>query len=168
MKGTILIVDDEEKIIRSINRMLMDDNFRLINATSGEDALPMFQDHSVDLVISDHKMPGMNGIDFLEIIHTEYPDVLTILMTAYADIEMAVSAVNEAGIYKFILKPWKTEEFRTIIQRAMKQKNILAAQNSTKHKVSIRDAMLRKLEREHPGITKVNRDENGCVLFPQH
>lgn len=165
MNDTILIVDDEPHIIRSIRRMLMEERFRMLSAGSGDDALDIMQDQAVDLVISDHKMPGMSGVELLSIIHAEYPDTLTILMTAHADIPTAVAAVNEAGIYKFILKPWDEETFHSTICRAMHLKGKLARRTSVTHQVGLRDAMLEKLEREYPGITRVDKDERGYVMF---
>ncbi|MEA3361119.1 MAG: response regulator [Thermodesulfobacteriota bacterium] len=159
-KGTILIVDDEENIIKSITRTLMEDGYAIFNAKSGEEGLQKLHIREVDLVISDQKMPGMSGINFLKKVQIDYPDILTIMLTAYGDIETAIDAINEAGIYKFILKPWNETDLRLTVKRALELRQLVMEKYSLLYQVKKRDAILRDLEKKYPGITKVERDED--------
>ena len=163
-KHTILIVDDEEMVIKTIERTLLDENCILLTALSGQEGLAKLANHEVSMVISDQKMPGMSGLEFLDRVKTEYPDILTIMLTAYADIEVAVKAINEIGIYKFILKPFDVEVFKITIKRALESLHLVKECKRLMQQVQNHEAILRNLEKQHPGITRVEKDEYGNVL----
>jgi two-component system, probable response regulator PhcQ len=161
---TILIVDDDENILKSIKRTLMDDNYNILTAMSGQEGLAKLKKHDVSLVVSDQKMPGMSGLEFLEKIKIDYPEILTIMLTSHADIEITIKAINEAGVYKFILKPWDEANFRMTIRRAIETRQLIKERDSLLQKVQTHETILRDLEKKQPGITKVERDEHGYVL----
>jgi len=158
---TILIVDDEEKIVKSLTRILMDDGYTILGALSGEEGLSKLKNHEVELVISDQKMPGMSGLEFLKKVQLDYPHILTIMLTAHGDLETAMEAINEAGVYKFILKPWNEADLRLTIRRALELREVVMERDSLLDQVKKQDATLRELEKKHPGITNVERDEHG-------
>jgi two-component system, probable response regulator PhcQ len=162
---TVLIVDDEEMMLKSIYRALRDEDYQILTAQSGEKGLTILKDHDVHLVISDHKMPGMNGIDFLKYVKRDYPHTLTIMMTGNAEIEIAMNAINEAGVYKFILKPWDDNNLKVTIRRALETLELIWERDSLLEEVKTRDAILQSLEKQHPGISTVERDENGYIIL---
>jgi two-component system, probable response regulator PhcQ len=163
-KHAILIVDDEEMILKSIYRTLRNEDYQILTAINGEKGLAVLKDHDVHLVISDQNMPGMNGIDFLKQIKRDYPQILTIMLTGNAEIEIAMNAINEAGVYKFILKPWNDNSLKITIRRALETLELIRERDSLLEKVKTRDAILQDLEKQHPGISKVDRDENGYII----
>jgi two-component system probable response regulator PhcQ len=163
-KHTILIVDDEQMILKSICRVLRNEDYRILTATNGEKGLAILKDHDVHLVVSDQRMPGMNGIDFLKDIKREYPQILTIMLTGNAEIEIAMNAINEAGVYKFILKPWDDNNLKVTIRRALETLELIWERDSLLQQVKTRDTILEDLENKYPGISKVERDENGYVI----
>ena len=162
---TILIVDDEEKIVKSLTRILIDDGYTILGALSGEEGLSKLKNHEVELVISDQKMPGMSGLEFLKKVQLDYPHILTIMLTAHGDLETAMEAINEAGVYKFILKPWNEADLRLTIKRALELREVVMERDSLMDQVKKQEAMLGELERKHPGITKVDRDEHGTPIL---
>lgn len=164
-KHTILIVDDEEMILKSICRVLRNESYRILTANNAKKGLAMLQDHDVHLIISDHKMPGMNGIDFLKRIKREYPQILTIMLTGNAEIEIAMNAINEAGVYKFILKPWDDNYLKVTIRRALETLELINERNSLLEQVKTQDTLLQSLEKQYPGISKVERDKNGYIVL---
>ncbi len=164
-KHTILIVDDEEMILKSIVRVLRNENCQILTAQSGEEGLEVLKVYEVQLVISDQKMPGMNGLDFLKRVKTEYPQILTIMLTGQAEIEIAMDAINEAGVYKFILKPWDDNDLKVTVIRALETLELIWERDSLLQRVKARDAILQDLEKEYPGISKVERDENGYIIL---
>jgi len=164
-KHTVLIVDDEEMILKSISRVLRNENYQTLTAQSGEEGLAVLKQYGVDLVISDQKMPGMNGLDFLKHVKSDYPQILTIMLTGQAEIEIAMSAINEAGVYKFILKPWDDYDLKVTVRRALEALELICERDSLFQQVKAQDAFLQDLEKEFPGISKVERDEDGYIII---
>jgi len=161
----ILIVDDEENIVKSLTRILMDDGYTIQGAMSGEEGLRKLKKHEVHLVISDYKMPGMTGLEFLKRVQIDYPNILTIILTAYGDIETAIEAINDVGVYKFILKPWNEEDLRITIKRALELRELTIQKDTLIKRVKTQEIILKELEKKHPGITKVERDENDTTVL---
>lgn len=165
-ENKILVVDDEENIIKAIRRTFIDDPVEIIGATSGVDGLKVLsEDDEIELVISDYKMPQMNGIEFLSRVQQNYPNILTIILTAYGDIETAMRAINEIGAYKFILKPWNDSEMRITVKRALELDKILKERNLLQRTVKRQDIVLKALEKKYPGISEVEYDEDGNRIF---
>ncbi len=115
----ILVVDDEENILRAIRRLLMDEDLEVLTATSGEEALRILtSDQDVGLILSDQRMPGLTGVDFLEKARKIVPDTIRIVLTGYADVNAAIDAINRGGAYRYVAKPWKDDELVQIIREA--------------------------------------------------
>ncbi len=163
-KPIVLIVDDEAGVISALKRTFMNDDIHIISAASGEQGLKILEGARVDLVISDQNMPGMDGIDFVRQIRASYPEVLTIILTAYADIKNALLAINQAGVYKFIIKPWDDDELRITVKRALELIDMIREKKALAEEVKAKDIILSELERKHPGITKVERNKDGTVI----
>jgi two-component system probable response regulator PhcQ len=164
-KKTLLIVDDEANIIKSITRALMDDCYRIVTAMSGEEGLAKLRKHEVDLVISDQKMPGMSGLEFLKKVRVNYPNILCIILTAYGDMDTVLAAINEVGVYKFILKPWDQMDLRITIKRALESRDLTRERDSLLGKVRTQEILLEELEKKYPGITRVERDRHGKAIL---
>ncbi|MFH2092675.1 MAG: response regulator [Pseudomonadota bacterium] len=161
---TILIVDDEKLILDIISKASRIDKYRVLTADSAEEGMVLLEMNNIDLVISDHQMPGMSGIQFLQHVRTTYPDVLTILLTGYASLETAMEAINSAGVYKFLTKPFDINELLITIKRAFEVKDLVRERNLLMNKVRSYESRLDELEKEYPGITHVVRDANGEII----
>jgi len=162
---TLLIVDDEPMILKAILRILRNDRYVILTSENADEGLKLIESREVDLVISDQNMPGMSGVEFLRKVKADHPDTLTIMLTGQTDINVAMQAINDAGVYKFILKPWDDDDFKLTIRRALESKELMRERDTLKERVQSRDAMLQQLEREHPGITNVPKDKDGYLLF---
>ncbi|NJD91135.1 MAG: response regulator [Geobacter sp.] len=134
----LLCVDDERNVLRALERIFMDDDYEILTAISGEDGLAVLAENSdVQVVISDFRMPGMNGVEFLRQVCEKYPDTVRIVLSGYADTGAVVSAINEGQIYKFVSKPWSDEELRQTVAKAVeafslhRQNRALAAELET-------------------------------------
>ncbi|MEQ8172899.1 MAG: response regulator [Candidatus Eremiobacterota bacterium] len=122
MKETvkILFVDDEKNVLKSIERLFMDDDYEILTANSGEEGLSVIEsEYPVHLVISDYKMPGMNGVEFLRNVFCKWPDTVRIVFSGYADTASVVEAINEGQIYKFIPKPWNDDDLKITISNTI-------------------------------------------------
>lgn len=117
--ATVLLVDDEENILSSLRRVLRNERYLLLAANNGVAALELLEQHEVDLIVSDARMPGMDGATLLAQVQQRWPKCLRILLTGYADITTTVKAINEGQIYRYISKPWDDDELRLIIRQAL-------------------------------------------------
>ena len=163
-KHTILVVDDDEIFIENIQRLLSDENYNVITASKGQEGLDILEKEQVCMVIAEYKIPIMNGLEFLEKVRIIYPDILTVIVTEHADIEMAIKAINEAGVYKFLLKPLDDIDFNNTIKKTLESLQIIKERDVLIRKVKTHEATLKDLEIRYPGITKVERDEDGYIL----
>ncbi len=103
----VLFVDDEENIVKSLRRLFMDEDFETLTATSGQQGLDLIKDNkNIGVVVSDQRMPGMSGVEFLEQARAVLPEAMRIVLTGYADIEAAMGAINRGGAFRYITKPW--------------------------------------------------------------
>ena len=116
-KPTLLCVDDEPFIISSMIRLFRRD-YKLLTALSGEEALGILADNKVDVILSDQRMPGMRGVDFLRRAREMSPHSMRILLTGYSDLSATVSSVNEGEVFRYITKPWKNEVLRYTVELA--------------------------------------------------
>jgi two-component system probable response regulator PhcQ len=128
MKDTILIVDDEPKVIAALQRTLFDESYEIHTATSGEEALEILKTCKTKLVISDERMPGMDGAEFLLILKVRHPETVRMMLTGHASLEAAMKAVNSGEVYRFFVKPWNDLELKMAIRAAM-EKFDLEAEN---------------------------------------
>jgi response regulator RpfG family c-di-GMP phosphodiesterase len=115
----VLLVDDEESILNSLRRLLRGQPYEVLLATSGAQALEIMALEPVDLVMSDARMPNMDGATLLAHIHQHYPDTLRILLTGYADLTTIVKAINEGQIDRYISKPWHDEELLLTLRQSL-------------------------------------------------
>lgn len=158
---TILIVDDEVDFLKTMQRMLRKEPYRVLTAENGPAALELLETDDVNLVLSDYMMPGMDGMSMLEEIGRKYPWVITMMLTALSDIETTVRAVNTAGVYKFFLKPVEGNSLKTDLRRTLNSLERILERENFRERLIPADAALRSLEQAHPGITHVERDSDG-------
>jgi two-component system, NtrC family, response regulator HupR/HoxA len=114
----VLVVDDEPRALETLERTL-DEDFRVITAASGEDALRVLEAEFVTVVLSDQRMPGISGVAFLREVRSRWPDVVRIIISGYTDPADIIAAINDAGIYQFIHKPWRPEALLLTVQGAV-------------------------------------------------
>jgi two-component system NtrC family sensor kinase len=115
----ILCVDDEKNVLKALERIFIDSDYEIITALSGNEGLKILENtEPVQIIISDYRMPGMNGIDFLKEARKLRPDTVRIVLSGYANIAAIVGAINEGQIYKFIPKPWNDDELKIAISNA--------------------------------------------------
>ena len=107
MTKTILLVDDETYILQSLKRLFTEEGYHVLTATSGPEGMELLKNNSIQVIISDQRMPLMKGSEFLKQVKELYPDTLRMILTAYIDFDAIKEAINEGAIYKFISKPWQ-------------------------------------------------------------
>jgi DNA-binding NtrC family response regulator len=162
--NTVLIVDDDPHILRAIHRVLRREPCRVLTAGSAARGLACLAKEDVQIVISDKNMPRTDGLVFLMQVKSEFPRVLTIMLTGNADLGSAMEAINVAGVFKYLLKPWDDDDLRFTVREALafihRQRTGIASVNDAKSN----DIVRRDLEKEFPGITHVVRDKDGYII----
>lgn len=171
----IVLIDDEVRILNSLHRMLRLRGWNITTYSSPQKALEALAGSDVDVVISDYRMPDMDGAEVLKHVRSLCPDAMRIIMSGQADMEGVLKAINEAEIYRFITKPWTDAEFIMVIEsalqfRALKKENeelaaIVRAQRSQLEKQA---QELQRLENDSPGITSVKWCEDGSIDFSEY
>jgi EAL domain-containing protein (putative c-di-GMP-specific phosphodiesterase class I)/FixJ family two-component response regulator/GGDEF domain-containing protein len=120
----LLLVDDEANIVAALKRLLRPDHYEIYTANDGQQGLDVLAEHAVDVIVSDQRMPGMLGADFLRKAKQLYPDTIRIMLSGYTELQSVTDAVNEGAIYKFLTKPWEDELLRGHIADAFRLKEI--------------------------------------------
>jgi len=179
----ILIVDDDESILKALRRLLSltpctvgEETYKLTVDcfSSPQDALDKARHTAYDLVLSDYRMPGMNGVKFLKAFREIQPDAARLILSGYADLNGLISAINEAGISRFISKPWNDYELVSTLGQVLALRNLtldnqrLADQmRLAMGTISEEEIERKRLEAFEPGITQVNWGPDGSVLLDE-
>ncbi|KII35500.1 HD domain-containing phosphohydrolase [Pseudomonas fluorescens] len=122
-RPTVLLVDDEESILNSLRRLLRGQPYDLLLATSGVQALEILAQQPVNLVVSDARMPGMDGASLLAHVRERYPATARIMLTGYADPAAIIKAINDGQIHRYISKPWNDEELLLILRQSLEHQH---------------------------------------------
>ncbi len=118
--NTLLLVDDESHILTSLQRLLQQDGYQVLSARSAAEGFELLALHSVQVVLCDQRMPGMNGTEFLDRIKSLYPDTLRIILSGYTDLHSVLEAINRGSIYRFYTKPWDSDTLRDNIRETFR------------------------------------------------
>ena len=145
----ILCIDDEQNVLRSLTRLFLDDPYEILTAPSAaEGLLILAQSGTVPVVISDYRMPGMNGVEFLGEVRKRWPDTVRIVLSGYADTGAIVSAINEGQIYRFVAKPLNDDELRVTVANALERYELERKYHE----------LAEELRRKNDESTALNRD----------
>ncbi|HUT52865.1 MAG TPA: ATP-binding protein [bacterium] len=117
---TVLLVDDEVNVLRSLKRVLRSEGYSIVSAESGEKGLEVLASHPVHLIVSDQRMPGMSGIEFLTRAKKNWPDAVRVMLTGYSDLRTAEDAINTVEIYRFLAKPWNDEDLKVTVKEGLR------------------------------------------------
>lgn len=162
---TILIVDDEEQILRALKRSLTREGFKVHPFSRPADALNALKDLRPEVVLSDHLMPEMTGLEFLKIVRNRAPDTCRIMLTGHAEMQTAIDAINHGEIYRFLLKPWDDVELSVALNLGLERLDLERENRRLAAMVRLQQMRLKALDQEHPGLSVVHRDSDGAILL---
>ena len=120
----LLLVDDEVNILSALKRLLRQDKYDIMTANNGQEALDTLKDSPVDVIVTDQRMPGMTGVEFLRLAKESYPDTIRIVLSGYTELQSVTDAVNEGAVYKFLTKPWDDIQLRGHVAEAFRRKEM--------------------------------------------
>lgn len=128
-KPALLIVDDEPDVLLSLVGLLRRD-FQVHTAESGAKALEIMREHSVQVIMTDQRMPSMTGVELMQQVRSEHPEAVRIVFTGYADIRAVVEAINSGELYRYITKPWDPDDLLQLLREAAERHDEIAAQRT--------------------------------------
>lgn len=179
---TIVIVDDEPNVLRALERMFrnpmgepaLPDDLEIVPFTEPAEALAFLRCHPADLVLSDFRMPVMDGATFLTRVRELRPDAARVILSACTDMAGIVRAVNDAGILRFVAKPWTDTDLRATLVSVLDHRAVLLENRRLADELRAQTILalrqqreLARLEAETPGITRVRWTEDGGVLLEE-
>jgi len=121
----LLLVDDEKNVLKSLSRILHREGYNILTATSGEEGLDLMAKHTVGVVLSDQRMPGMTGVEFLRRVKLMHPNAVRMILSGYTEIATLTDAINKGEIYQFITKPWENDALIATIREAFLRHDLL-------------------------------------------
>ncbi|OIN94074.1 MAG: hypothetical protein AUJ20_01850 [Comamonadaceae bacterium CG1_02_60_18] len=122
---TLLVVDDEPGILAALKRLFRRDGYAILTANSGDEGLAVLARQRVDIIISDQRMPGMTGVDFLRSAKKLYPETIRIVLSGYTELQSVTAAINEGAVYRFLTKPWDDQALREQIREALQHRQVV-------------------------------------------
>lgn len=168
----IMIVDDEENVSRALRRALTAKDIEIELFSHPHEALRRAQTANFDLVISDYRMPDMDGIRLLSEMKQLQPDAMRIIISGHADLEGLIKAVNAAEIFRFISKPWYDHDLTLSVSHALEHRAILVENRrladevrAQRKELDRQKTALQKLEAEYPDLVRINWGEDGAIIL---
>src|SRR5437016_6320873 len=156
-RHAILVVDDEPDMVQSVQDLLRLD-YRVLGATRAQDGLKLLRENEVQIVMTDQRMPGMSGVEFLYRVRGEHPEAIRLLFTGYADIKAVIDAINQGSVYRYITKPWNPDELQTVIREACERHDLLAE----------RQRLLTELKTKNEELEKANALQQAFIEVASH
>lgn len=168
----IQLVDDEPNILTSLQRLLRPHHWEVHAFSDAQEALQALTEHEYAVIISDYKMPSLDGITYLQFAKQRQPDAMRMVLSGHGDRQSMMQAINRAEIYRFLSKPWEDYEIETALKAAIdlyllrsENHRLLNRIRNQQSALERQRLELQRLEQEHPGITRVLRDADGALLL---
>ena len=146
MEIGVLYVDDEANNLNSFKAAFRRD-FEIYTASSAREGRRILENHEIGVIITDQRMPGMTGIEFLESIIPIYPDTIRILLTGFSDINAVMDAINRGQVYKYLVKPWQNDELKMYIENALEIYNLRKENKELSHKLQLANLEIERIQK---------------------
>ena len=142
----VLYVDDEVNNLNSFKAAFRRD-FDIYTASSAREGRKILDNNEIGVIITDQRMPGMTGIEFLESIIAIYPDTIRILLTGFSDINAVMDAINRGQVYKYLVKPWQNDELKMYIENALEIYNLRKENKELSHKLELANLEIERIKK---------------------
>lgn len=158
-KATILFVDDESRVLKSIKRGLIGEPYSCLFALSGAEALEIMASQPVQVIVTDMRMPEMNGLELLREVRKRHPETIRMVLSGYAQTNTVLAAVNEGSVYRYITKPWRLEEdLKAGINDALEVYRVNQEQRQAVEELEqVNRQLLKRLEQENQVVDKTRK-----------
>jgi len=145
---TLLCVDDESNILRTLQRLFHRKPYKIMIADSAQNALKIIDDTQIDVIVSDMRMPEMDGATLLEKVAKSHPDTYRIVLSGYADFESTVAAINLGKIHRFINKPWNNEDLINAVEEGFERSRLKKENHNLKREIENQNKLLKSLNND--------------------
>jgi signal transduction histidine kinase len=156
-RHSILVVDDEPDVVRSVKDLLRLD-YKVFTATSPDEGMKILEENTIDVIMTDQRMPEMTGVEFLKRARDPHPDATRLLFTGYADITAVIAAINQGNVYRYIAKPWDPDELQTIIREACERHDLIVQ----------RKQLIDDLEQANKELREANALKDAFIQVASH
>ena len=174
MMTRLLLLDDEAHVLSATQRILNKEQWQIDTFTDPHEALSQLAVSDYDVILADYRMHDMDGVSFLEFSKVKQPDAMRIILSGHADLDAVMDAINRAEIYRFIAKPCNPKELKAALKQAIKHRNLLLenkqladSMREQRSKLSRQQRELVRLEKENPGITQIEFDDEGAIRLSE-
>lgn len=147
VENTVLVVDDEKSVLKAMQRLLSKEGFQVLTATNGRDALKILSQGPVQLVISDQRMPELEGVKFLQEVKRNWPETIRIMFSGYNEIDTILTAINQGEVYRFVLKPWNDRELIAAVKDGLRQHQLISENKRLQQLTEEQNEKLQELNR---------------------
>lgn len=165
MSFNVLFVDDEENILKSLKRALIDEKYNCFFATSASAGFEIMESNRIDVVISDMRMPEVDGLEFLKQVEEKYPDIVKVILSGQADMYQLIEIINTINVFNFIMKPWDVDlTLIPVINKSIEQSRLIKTNKSLSEQLT---NQLRELEIKHYRLEKVTEslDDSESIII---
>ena len=170
----IQLLDDEPQILKALQRLLRPHDWEVHAFTDVQEALDALTEHEYAVIVSDYKMPHLDGVTYLQFAKQRQPHAMRLLLTGHGDRQSMMQAINQAEIYRFISKPWEDYEIEAALRSAIdlfmlrvENERLVKQVREQQSTLDRQQQELLRLEREHPGLTRVKRDDDGAIVLDE-
>ncbi len=157
---TVLFVDDEKSVLKALKRSFIDEDYCVLTAENAQEAFDLLSRNRVSLIISDYRMPGITGTEFLSKVMDRDPSIIRILLTGAAETKVVMVAIDDGILYKYITKPWDDDELRLTVKLAITQYELIQENSKLKLRAGKQEQVIDKLRR----FVSANCSPLGSVL----
>jgi two-component system probable response regulator PhcQ len=166
-EASILLVDDETHVTDALSRHFPKQKYQVLKAASAAEAYSILDRHSIDVVVSDERMPGESGSEFLANVRRRFPKTIRIVLSGQASLEAAIRAINEGEVYRFFLKPCNPTDLIFTIQHALEHQRLAEQSRALLREFRKQAALLEGAQSGQSELLAVHRDESGAVLVDE-
>ncbi len=166
-RASVLLVDDEAHVTEGLSRHFPRQDYEVLRANSAAQAYELLAQRAVDVVVSDERMPGESGTEFLANVRQRYPNTIRMVLSGQASLEAAVRAINEGEVYRFLLKPCNPIDLILTIQQALQHRHLAEQSRALLLEFQRQAALLETLQSGRSTFLDVQRDATGALLVDE-
>jgi DNA-binding NtrC family response regulator len=164
---TILLVDDESMITNALSRILRSEGYRVVTTQNPLEAIAILSKQPIDILLSDIEMPGISGLDLVDLVRREFPGVLRILLTAHLTTQSMLRAINEGQVFRYLQKPIEREKFLETLKEATEYLITLRQNETVSQQKQQQERLRAELEEEYPGLHAVTLQDGVYFLHAE-